>query len=764
MIKKSKSKKKSKSSKADAENQTISLKDGWDRIYKLGVQPFFERVENVDDEGKLEQTSIPQQQYIATYDTIFTMCIQREPYNYSSPLYQKHSEALTKQYKEKFIPALSKVKGEPGVVFLKEWVKRWRCNKWAVDGMTRMFMYLDRFHVPNSEDLLNTSEQGYTLYRQTVFEQFKETARRAILNCIHRERDGEEQDRDLLRDSIAVFVELGNKLKKVELQIYKEDLHQYLIAETKQYYKQKSRLQMDALSCPDYLVFAEKCVNDELGRLSAYIDKYSEEGLMVATRDEVLKYHQDELLLQKKSGIDSILDRTVGTDAQSAREDLSRIYRLYKEVPGGKGKVADAIKAHVTKLGLGFIETSKQSQDSDAHKLITQLIDLHDRFLNIVKRQFEEEACFHRALKDAFETFINKEYYVSALLARYANDLLKKGSKLTSSQSLENTMDHVVMLYGYIRDKDIFERDYQMYLAARLLQNLSESEQSERSMIGKLKNQAGYHWTSKLEDMFKDIQRSKELMDGFRQKHTDFETDINVSVCTTGAWPDVSIQPVKLPTEIGRISEAFKNFYLTRFSGRRLKYQMDKGKADVSVQFSPKTKKILTVSTYQMLVLLLFNNKKTVTFEEMVELTGIPREDLQTAVLSMAHPKVKVMRKSPNTKELADDHKFQINPNYSNPRAKIPIPTLALATKKNVHTVDPAIFVLRRHQMDAAIVRIMKARKTLKHQELVTEVIKQLIARFKPKGTDIKKRIASLIDLEYLERDENERDLYHYKQ
>eukprot|EP00486_Rosalina_sp_Unknown_P003751 CAMPEP_0201576788 /NCGR_PEP_ID=MMETSP0190_2-20130828/22800_1 /ASSEMBLY_ACC=CAM_ASM_000263 /TAXON_ID=37353 /ORGANISM="Rosalina sp." /LENGTH=47 /DNA_ID= /DNA_START= /DNA_END= /DNA_ORIENTATION= len=47
MIKKKKGSKKSKSSKGDAENQTISLKDGWDRIYKLGVQPFFDRVENV---------------------------------------------------------------------------------------------------------------------------------------------------------------------------------------------------------------------------------------------------------------------------------------------------------------------------------------------------------------------------------------------------------------------------------------------------------------------------------------------------------------------------------------------------------------------------------------------------------------------------------------------------------------------------------------------------------------------------------------------
>ena len=322
MIKK-KSKKQQNKDKDDKKSaKIISLKDGWERVNKVGVLPFFERVENMDNDNELQKISIDKQQYIEVYDTIFTMCIQREPNNHSAQLYQRHSEALTKQFKEKFIPILQQVKNEQGVVFLREWDKRWRCNKWDVQGMTRMFMYLDRFHVPNSEDLLDLTEQGHTLYRQTVFEQFKETSRKAILGCIQRERDGEEQDRDLLRDSISVFVELGNKLKKVELQIYREDFHNQLVAETKQYYKQKSRFQMDALSCPDYLVFAEKCVNDEISRLTAYIDKYSEEGLMLATREEILKHHQDELLLSKKSGIDSILDRTVGTEAQAAREGM----------------------------------------------------------------------------------------------------------------------------------------------------------------------------------------------------------------------------------------------------------------------------------------------------------------------------------------------------------------------------------------------------------------------------------------------------------
>jgi cullin-4 len=62
--------------------------------------------------------------------------------------------------------------------------------------------------------------------------------------------------------------------------------------------------------------------------------------------------------------------------------------------------------------------------------------------------------------------------------------------------------------------------------------------------------------------------------------------------------------------------------------------------------------------------------------------------------------------------------------------------------------------------MDAALVRIMKSRKSLTHQQLLTEVFSQL--RFSAKAADVKKRIESLIDREYLERDETDAALYRY--
>ena len=70
------------------------------------------------------------------------------------------------------------------------------------------------------------------------------------------------------------------------------------------------------------------------------------------------------------------------------------------------------------------------------------------------------------------------------------------------------------------------------------------------------------------------------------------------------------------------------------------------------------------------------------------------------------------------------------------------------------------VFQDRQYQVDAAIVRIMKSRKTLSHTLLISELYSQL--RFPMKPSALKKRIESLIDREYLERDSENAQIYNY--
>ena len=68
----------------------------------------------------------------------------------------------------------------------------------------------------------------------------------------------------------------------------------------------------------------------------------------------------------------------------------------------------------------------------------------------------------------------------------------------------------------------------------------------------------------------------------------------------------------------------------------------------------------------------------------------------------------------------------------------------------------------RKHLLDAAIVRIMKAKKELLYGQIVNETIEAVKKHFVPEVKDIKKRITSLTEQEYMRRDEENNNLYIY--
>lgn len=256
------------------------------------------------------------------------------------------------------------------------------------------------------------------------------------------------------------------------------------------------------------------------------------------------------------------------------------------------------------------------------------------------------------------------------------------------------------MLFRFIQEKDVFEKYYKQHLAKRLLLGRSVSDDAERNMIAKLKTECGYQFTSKLEGMFTDMKLSSDAMEGFKNYLRNLQVsflklflktyslikkkkkenplkgiDLSVYVLTTGFWPTQSSTSCILPTEIQRCCEVFKKYYLSNHNGRRITWQTNMGTADLKAVFGTKKHEV-TVSTYQMVILMLFNEKNDYTYKEIHEATQIPIADLKRNLFSLACGKYVLLNKEPNSKSIQDGDTFSFNSKFKSKLFRVKVMTV----------------------------------------------------------------------------------------
>lgn len=140
-----------------------------------------------------------------------------------------------------------------------------------------------------------------------------------------------------------------------------------------------------------------------------------------------------------------------------------------------------------------------------------------------------------------------------------------------------------MVVFKYIEDKDVYQKFYSKMLAKRLVQHMSASDDTEASMISKLKQACGFEYTSKLQRMFQDIGLSKDLNEQFK-KHLQnsaepLDIDFSIQVLSSGCWPFQQSLSFSLPSELERSVQRFTTFYSSQHSGRKLHwlYHMSKG-------------------------------------------------------------------------------------------------------------------------------------------------------------------------------------------
>lgn len=679
------------------------------------------------------------------YRTAYNMVL----YKHGPKLYENLIETMTGHLQE----MRRSIEAAQGGLFLEELQRKWDDHNKALQMIRDVLMYMDRTYIPTHKKTA-VFDLGLELWRDNIVRSSNIRVRllNTLLDLIHSERMGEVINRSLMRSTTKMLMDLGSS-------VYQDDFERPFLKVSASFYSGESQQFIESCACGEYLKKAQKRLDEEAERVAQYLDAKTDEKITAVVVKEALTNHMQRLFLMEDSGLVNML-------VEDKYEDLTMMYNLFQRVPDGHSTIKSVMTSHVKESGRSLVTDPERLKDPV--DFVQRLLNEKDKYDNIISISFGNDKSFQNALTSSFEYFINLNNRSPEFISLYVDDKLRKGMKDANEEDVETVLDKVMMLFRYLQEKDLFEKYYKQHLAKRLLSGRAASDDSERSMLVKLKTECGYQFTSKLEGMFTDLKTSQDTTQGFYGASSSDAGDaplISVQILTTGSWPTQPCSTCNLPPEILSVSEKFRAYYLGTHNGRRLTWQTNMGTADIKVTFGNGSKHELNVSTYQMCVLMLFNSADCLTYNEIEQATAIPPVDLKRCLQSLALVKGKnVLRKEPMSRDISPNDNFYVNDKFTSKLFKVKIGTVAVQKESEPEKMETRHRVEedRKPQIEAAIVRIMKARRVLDHNSIVTEVTKQLQPRFLPNPVVIKKRIESLIEREFLERDKTDRKMYRY--
>uniref|UniRef100_A0A8B9ZEX4 Cullin 2 n=1 Tax=Anas platyrhynchos TaxID=8839 RepID=A0A8B9ZEX4_ANAPL len=561
--------------------------------------------------------------------------------------------------------------------------------------------------VDMNEPLMEIGELALDMWRKLMIEPLQAILIRMLLREIKNDRCGEDPNQKVIHGVINSFVHVEQYKKKFPLKFYQEIFECPFLNETGEYYKQEASNLLQESNCSQYMEKVLGRLKDEEMRCRKYLHPSSYGKVIHECQQRMVADHLQFLHAECHNII-----------RQEKRSDMANMYTLLRAVSSGLPHMIQELQNHIHDEGLRA--TSNLSQENMPTQFVESVLEVHSKFVQLIN------------------TVLNgDQHFMSALdkLAKYCDNLLKKSAKGMTENEVED--------------------------------KLTKCWQKE-AMINKLKQACGYEFTSKLHRMYTDMSVSADLNNKFNNfiKNQDTIIDLGISfqiyVLQAGAWPltQAPSSTFAIPQELEKSVQMFELFYSQHFSGRKLTWLHYLCTGEVKMNYLCKPY-VAMVTTYQMAVLLAFNNSETVSYKELQDSTQMNEKELTKTIKSLLD--VKMINHDSDKEDVEAESTFSLNMNFSSKRTKFKITTsMQKDTPQEMEQTRSAVDEDRKMYLQAAIVRIMKARKVLRHNALIQEVISQSRARFNPSISMIKKCIEVLIDKQYIERSQASADEYSY--
>ncbi|KAI8827561.1 Cullin [Chytriomyces cf. hyalinus JEL632] len=599
---------------------------------------------------------------------------------------------------------------------------------------------------------------AFLIWKETVLMEIKSNAGNRLLNQIFdfvkRDRDGTPLvDNGVIINTVESFVQICEFVPQ-PLQFYIQEFEQPYIQSTREYYIAESNTLISTMTISEYMKCISKRISDEEERSCRFCNETSREKVIKECVSQCVTAHKERLY---DAFAAMLRDENLG--------DCTLVYQLMLKIPGGILPMLQLFQKHMFDLGKDIVARLRPPAQKDPRDFIHGLIDLHGKWSAICEKTFSNNTAFGAALDKGFRQIVNESYEKAAqnfpeLLSRFADSLLKKTLKSQWTEAeLEDKIGKAVELHY------VFQKFYSRMLGRRLLGNLSASDDLEMAMISGLKNVCGVEYTSKLQRMFTDITLSQDLNKRFstsmQRQNVNLGVDFSILVLTAGSWPSMpGAIDYDVPEELLKSVTRFGDFYGNNHNGRKLSWMYHLCKADVKLTYLDK-KYELNLSLHQLSVLLPFNQDTMLTLGSIVDRVKIKLADVRKIIKPLIDLEVLV---ATNT-QLDDSTEISVNMKFSNKRTKLKVSAAAQnesTSTQESEVTRAAVDEDRKLYLQATIVRILKSRRVMGHNQLIQEVIQLSTSRFIPSIALIKKSVEQLIDKGYMERSKERPDQYVY--
>jgi cullin-4 len=635
-----------------------------------------------------------------------------------------------------------------GVEWIGQFVETCAWFEGQVALLESLLTYLDRAYVLKNPSLPSIHDLAFTRFRERIFSGhlIVDKLQKGISTWVTWERNEGQVHihRPFLKELVSHLV---------THYVYDTIFERHFVEQTQEYFSKESyqMVEVEKTKAKLFLAHCNQRTNEEQGRAR---DLMPDSTIALVKETAIRALFEGRLEWMAKE----VFTECKGTD-------LKKAYALFASVDG-LPVLCREFKAYVQKTVQDVVKDASKDDE-----MVNRLLEfksfadttLKEAFVDPSTKQNNQD--FSYGLIDAFtKGFKARRNKPAELIAKHVDRLMRHGQRGVSDAAFEALLDAALALYRFTDDKDVFRTFYHRALAKRLLLERSASDDFEKTMLKKLKEKYDPEFGMG-DHMFNDLALSRDIMREYhtRIRHDSSAQKLSVMVLQRSVWPfPERTKGVDLPSSMQTDLDNYATFYKTKHQGHKLDWDHSLGTATVKARFAAGPKD-LTVSLYQAIVLLLFNEETEIGYRHILEGTRMDDGELRRTLQSLACANKKVLKKRPVGKDVNDNDVFYFNPDFTDPRAKVHINSIqGKETAEENQRTQSHIEGDRKHYLDAAIVRIMKARKELSHEQLKNETIDAVKSHFVPEVSVIKQRIDGLVEQEYLRRDEEDRNLYIY--